>query len=103
VIRLRRALAGALERRWIGPVLLVIVIVLLAFVGLHLVVDHFGEAAAATCGGILIVTVLPLTLPRRQATALPLTLTTSTPAGPAPPLASSVRIARSLAQIPLRR
>lgn len=103
MIRLRRALARALERRWIGPVVLVVVIVLLAFVGLHLVSDHFGEAAAATCGGILVVTVLPFATPRRVTTGFQLLAATRTPAGPAPPSEPPDGRARSLPQIPLRR
>src|SRR5215218_3641146 len=68
VIRLRSALVRALERRWVGPLVLVLLIVLLAFVGLHVFGDHFEDAAAATCGGLLIVTVFRLVLPSRDTT-----------------------------------
>src|SRR6266508_1702757 len=60
VIRLRAAIERAPERRWIWPLVLVALVVLLAFVGLHVLGDHFESAAAATCGGILLVSILVL-------------------------------------------
>jgi hypothetical protein len=85
----------------VGPVVLAAVVVLLAFVGFHLVADHFEEAAAATCGGILIVTFAPRVIQRSDA-PIPL-IATSGPARPTLPSVAPLSIARSLPQIPLRR
>jgi hypothetical protein len=103
VIRLRSALVRALERRWVGPLVLVILIVLLAFVGLHVFGDHFEDAAAATCGGLLIVTVFRLVLPSRDTTGFRLPPGMRTAASPALPSPPPDLIARSLPQIPLLR
>jgi hypothetical protein len=78
-------------------------IVLLAFVGLHVFGDHFEDAAAATCGGLLIVTVFPLAFSRRDAAGFRLLLATSASLAPAAPSAPPNLIARSLPQIPLLR
>lgn len=102
MIRLRSSLARALERRWVGPLVLVLLIVLLAFVGLHVFGDHFEDAAAATCGGLLIVTVLPLALPRRDTSGFRLPATSPALASAAPSAPPNL-IARSLPQIPLLR
>jgi hypothetical protein len=102
VIRLRSSLARALERRWVGPLVLVLLIVLLAFVGLHVFGDHFEDAAAATCGGLLIVTVLPLALPRGDTHGFRLSATSPALASAAPSAPLNL-IARSLPQIPLLR
>ena len=103
MIRLRSTLARALARRWVGPLVLVLVIVLLAFVGLHVFGDHFENAAAATCGGLLIVTVVPLALPRRDTSGPRISLASSVTAVPASPSAPPDLVARSLPQIPLLR
>jgi hypothetical protein len=103
VIRLRCALERAFERRWVGPVVLAAVIVLLAFVGFHLVADHFEEAAAATCGGILIVTFAPRIIQRSDAPSPEFLIATNGPAGPTLPSVVPVGVARSLPQTPLRR
>jgi hypothetical protein len=103
VIRLRSALVRALEKRWVGPLVLVILIVLLAFVGLHVFGDHFEDAAAATCGGLLIVTVFRLVLPSRDTTGFRLPPGMRTAASPALPSPPPELIARSLPQIPLLR
>lgn len=103
MIRLRCALARTLERRWVGPLVLVFFIVLLAFVGLHVFGDHFEDAAAATCGGLLIVTVFRLALPRRDTGILRLRPATSPSLAPAAPSAPPDLIARPLPQIPLLR
>jgi hypothetical protein len=103
VIRLRSGLERTLERRWVGPLVLVLFVVLLAFVGLHVFGDHFEDAAAATCGGLLIVTVLPLALPRRDTSGFRLPPATSASLASAAPSAPPNLIARSLPQIPLLR
>ena len=103
MIRLRGALVRALERRWVGPLVLVILVVLLAFVGLHVFGDHFEDAAAATCGGLLIVTVFRLVLPSREKTGLRPPLDKRTATGPASPSPPPDLIVRSLPLIPLLR
>jgi hypothetical protein len=103
VIRLRSALARALQRRWVGPLVLVILVVLLTFVALHVFGDHFEAAAAAPCGGLLIVTVFRLALPRRDTGTLRLRPATSPSLARAAPSAPPNLIARPLPQIPLLR
>jgi len=103
VLRLRSALDRALERRWVGPLVLVILVVLLAFVGLHVFGDHFEDAAAATCGGLLIVTVFRLVLPSRDTTGFRIALGMTRAASPGPPSPPPDLTARSLPQIPLLR
>ena len=103
MIRLRCALAQTLERRWIGPLVLILLVALLAFVGLHVFADHFEEAAAATCGGILIVAVIPFALSHRQETgdAVQIAGIGTLRASLLPPPPEG--IAQSLPQTPLRR
>ena len=87
-----------------GPLVLVILVVLLAFVGLHVFGDHFEDAAAATCGGLLIVTVFRVVLPKPGATTfrLPVGMSAAAAAVASPTRPPDV-IARSLPLIPLLR
>ena len=103
MIRLRSALTRALERRWVGPLVLVMLVVLLAFVGLHVFGDHFEDAAAATCGGLLIVTVFRLLLPSPGTSGFRLPLGMRTAASPESPAPPPDLIVRSLQLIPLLR
>jgi hypothetical protein len=87
----------------VGPLVLVILIVLLAFVGLHVFGDHFEDAAAATCGGLLIITVLRLALPTRETTGFRLPVSMRAAVSPASPSPPPDLVVRSLPQIPLLR
>ena len=86
-----------------GPLVLVILIVLLAFVGLHVFGDHFEGAAAATCGGLLIVSVFRLLVPSRDPTGFRLRLGLRAAAAPVPSTPPPDLIVRSLQLIPLLR
>ena len=86
-----------------GPLVLVILIVMLAFVGLHVFGDHFEDAAAATCGGLLIVTVFRLVQQSPATSGFRLRLGMRTVASPDAPSPPPDLIVRSLPLIPLLR
>lgn len=52
MILLRRWIDRALARRWLGPLVLVVLVLLLAFVALHTLSDHVLESAALVCTAV---------------------------------------------------
>jgi hypothetical protein len=76
---------------------------LLAFVGLHVFGDHFEDAAAATCGGLVLVTVFRLVLPNRETTDFRVPLGMKAAALRASPSPPPDVVVRSQPLIPLLR
>ena len=100
MIRLRRWIDCTLERRWLGPLVLLVLVLLLAFVALHSLSDHILESAALVCTAVALffsvaVTLLAAPAVRRLGVVV---------RGRAPPPRSSALIARALAtrHAPLR-
>lgn len=103
VIRALGKLEEGVCRRWLGPALALILVVLVLLIGLHPVADHFVEHAALTCAVIALVGAIVVPAVGGKPSPLP-----DRPAEVRLPAGASVRIARvcladGQGSFPLRR
>jgi hypothetical protein len=66
MIRLRRAILRALEHRWLGPAIMVLLVVMLVFVMLHTTVDTAHHEVGLACLAIVAVILRILVRPAPQ-------------------------------------
>jgi hypothetical protein len=66
MIGLRRTIDRALGHRWLGPVILIVLVVLLVFVMLHTTLDAAHHELALACLAIVVAALGLLVRPRRQ-------------------------------------